>query len=157
MVTKRDDDETDTKPRTAPGDDKTTRGDGTKMSDKAAMDVVKRADEKGDPTVRAAAQRAEESARTSRSTAPRDAITHGRTRTSTSPDAKDVADEPDTAANEGIRYDETEDEGPLEIEATVVDNAYIELTIGEHTIELYEDEMHRLRKICDRAMIELPR
>lgn len=46
---------------------------------------------------------------------------------------------------------------PVEIEAKVIDNAYVELTIGMMTFVLYEDEMHRLRKVMDRAMIELPR
>lgn len=125
----------------------------TKKEDETAKAVVKEADEKGDPTVRAAAQRAEDSARTSRSTAAHDAPTHGRTRTSTSPDAKDHADEPDSVPNVG----DTRDDDPVEIEAQIVDNAYAEVTIAGKAHKFWPDELHRLRKLLDRVMIELPR
>lgn len=46
---------------------------------------------------------------------------------------------------------------PVEIEATVIDNAYIELVLDGKKFTLWEDEAHRLRKVMDRAAIELPR
>jgi hypothetical protein len=56
------------------------------------------------------------------------------------------------------KHDEhDEHDEPVEIEAKVIDNAYIELTIDSQTFTLYPDEAHRLRKVMDRAAIELPR
>lgn len=46
---------------------------------------------------------------------------------------------------------------PLDITAEVIDNAYIVLCIDGKRFELRQDEMHRLRKVCDRAAIDLPR
>lgn len=119
------------------------------------VNAKKDADEKGDPTVRAAEQRAEDSARTSRSTAAHDGPTHGRTVTSTSPDAKDVADEPGRQSNPGDVRNEADE--PVEIEARVIDNAYAEVKVAGKKLKFWPDELHRLRKILDRVMIELPR
>lgn len=63
----------------------------------------------------------------------------------------DVADD-DTAGEDAI-----DAKTPIEITAQVVDNAYVCLCIDGKTFELRQDEMHRLRKVMDRAAIELPR
>lgn len=63
-------------------------------------------------------------------------------------------DEPRRAANVGEVRD---DDDPIAIDGKVVDNAYAELTIDGKTYSLWPEELHRLRKILDRAMIELPR
>lgn len=120
----------------------------------ATRDDARIADAKGDPTVADREQRAEESARTSRSTASRDASTYGRTRTSTSPDAKDTADEPDSVTNIG---DPRDQDDPIAVEGEVIDNAYAELKIAGKKHKFWPDDMHRLRKLLDRVMIELPR
>lgn len=60
----------------------------------------------------------------------------------------DKMDKADAAADE---------DAPLSIEAKVVDNAYIELRLDGRLYTLREDEAHRLRKVMDRAAIELPR
>lgn len=117
-------------------------------------DDAKIADAKGDPTVAARERRAEDAARTSRSTASHDAATYGRTRTSTSPDAKDTADEPASAPNIG---DVRDNDDPIEVEGEVIDNAYAELKINGKKHKFWPDDMHRLRKLLDRVMIELPR
>lgn len=134
------------------------RNDDEKAEDKAAEDLVKEADAKGDPTVRDAAQRREASARGARASASRDAVSTGRTRTSTSPDAKDVEDvDNDGKPQPNLGAVRDEDADPLSVSAEVIDNAYVELTIDGKKFKLWFDELHRLRKVMDRAAIELPR
>lgn len=50
-----------------------------------------------------------------------------------------------------------QDTKSIEITAEVVDNAYVCLCIDGKTFDLRQDELHRLRKVTDRAAIDLPR